>query len=274
MSTSQAEKAETDMQGRPPSLIVCDLHSVPYMRLQHGRVVLPSEIRKMFSKANRNLLQPKRGVIDEYMVESDNLIGALTAPLRDRGVFTVGGSIDDFLDQDHSQSLEEINRAGKDDSAGVPSWKSNVNGMGYVLNKFRHLLAPFTNRIIIALEQDYLDEGHTIQVENHHSSWGLAPFRPVDPLVQAREGAVKAVAHSWSAAEEQLDDEEPEEGLSAKGKGPPKKKGTGTKKKAASKGKEPAKKKEIVKGNSKGKGKDQPTEGTEGTGDDQEEVIE
>ncbi|KAL8809433.1 MAG: hypothetical protein Q9200_003424 [Gallowayella weberi] len=112
VGTSQSENQSKGIGQRPPSLVVSDLYSTSCIRLKQGRFVFPSEFLKTFKRNNRDHLQQGRGAIDEYLVEHDNLIDALLAPLR--GYIHDPTGSGEIRAADYCQTLETIRQAGLD----------------------------------------------------------------------------------------------------------------------------------------------------------------
>ena len=120
--TSHSEQQAKDAVARArwPRLMVVDMYSIKCMRMPHGRFVVPSKNLGKLGHNTTGLLQPGKGVADQYSIELDDLIDTLTAPLQCNGRFNVGSFQESYLADDYRLTIGEIHQHGVD---GVVEYK-------------------------------------------------------------------------------------------------------------------------------------------------------
>lgn len=78
-----------DIASRPGSIVVLDLYPETCLRLPHGRSVIASEhLKSSLGRSHRGVL--KKGMLDPYCVDGDDLIDTVTAPQRGEPQVTLG----------------------------------------------------------------------------------------------------------------------------------------------------------------------------------------
>lgn len=103
----------TNIAKRPASFVVLDLYPESSLRLRHGRFVFASEhLKSSLERSARGVL--KEGLLDQYYVDSDDLINVITAPLRGESQVTLGRPGTTIQAADYCHLIKDLHQAGVD----------------------------------------------------------------------------------------------------------------------------------------------------------------